>query len=129
MITQISSVNVYVTDQDRALVFYRDALGFEVRMDMGTGSGFRWITVAPHGAQTQLMLYRTTPDMADKWPQVGRWTGMVLFTEDLDSDYRELSARGVRFTEPPRRMDWGGYEAQFADPDGNSFELVQRPNF
>jgi len=51
---------------------------------------------------------------------------MALFCDDLDATYRELSERGVRFTELPRRMPWGGYEAQFADPDGNTFELVQR---
>jgi catechol 2,3-dioxygenase-like lactoylglutathione lyase family enzyme len=126
MITHINSVNVYVTDQDRALSFYRDGLGFEVNIDQQAGPDFRWISIAPAGAQTQLMLYRTTPNMAGKWPLVGTWTGMVLFCDDLDATYRELSERGVRFTELPRRMPWGGYEAQFADPDGNTFELVQR---
>lgn len=123
MISGITHISVPVTDQDRALAFYRDALGFQVREDNAQMPGFRWLVVAPQGAATGIVLYKTGPDGGDLVP--GGWTGLVLATDDLQGDYKRMKSRGVRFTAEPRTEPWG-QEAQFADPDGNLFELVQR---
>lgn len=128
MITRIASLPVYVRDQDRALEFYTQALGFEKRADVPMGPGARWVSVAPEGSQTEIAL--TTPAMMN--PQhglnfealTGRFTGIVFHTPDIAAVHRDLSARGVRFTEPPSAQPWGTY-ANFVDPDGNSFVLVQ----
>jgi lactoylglutathione lyase len=124
MITHIHAITVLVTDQDRALDFYQNALGFVVTADNKMANGFRWITVAPQGAETNLILYKASPNQLDK---VGVWTGMVLYTEDMEKTYTQLTAKGVVFSVEPQKLDWGGVEGQIKDPDGNSFELVERP--
>jgi lactoylglutathione lyase len=124
MITHIHAITVLVTDQDRALDFYQNALGFVVTADNKMANGFRWITVAPQGAETNLILYKASPNQLDK---VGVWTGMVLYTEDIEKTYSQLTAKGVVFSVEPQKLDWGGVEGQFKDLDGNSYELVERP--
>ncbi len=127
MIARLELATVYVTDQDRALLYYRDALGFEVTSDVKWGTDFRWLTVAPRGGQAKLVLMKPTPEMGPPASLVGQRTGIVFYTEEIYRTYQELLDRGVHFTGEPQRRDWGGLEAQFADPDGNRFELVQDP--
>jgi catechol 2,3-dioxygenase-like lactoylglutathione lyase family enzyme len=127
MITKIHSVPVVVSDQDRALKFYRDVLGFEVTADSGSGA-FRWLTVKPKAGQTHIMLTKDSPEQAPMYrlgSRLGTWTGMVLDTDDIRAECARLKAAGVRVTKEPEPQHWGGIEAQFADPDGNTFELVQ----
>jgi len=127
MITNIYSVPVVVSDQDRSLAFYRDVLGFDVTADEGSGD-FRWLTVKPKSGQTCLMLTRppSNPNPAyDLGLRMGKWTGMVLNTDDIKAECERLKASGVRITREPERQHYGGIEAQFADPDGNTFELVE----
>ena len=127
MISFLNTVNVYVTDQDESLRFFRDQLGFVVFDDLFWPNGFRWVTVAPHRyCQTKLLLYKTTEAMTE-YTHIGRSTGMVFFTEDLKKTYTEYKAKGVQFTQEPTIQPWGGLEAQFLDPDGNTYELVQSP--
>jgi len=123
MITHIHSVPIVVTDQDRALTFYRDVLGFEVTADDGAGD-FRWLTVKPAGGQTHIMLAKTSPSLSEMGSRVGKWTGMVLDTDNIERDCELLRSRGVTITRPPERQHFG-IEAQFADPDGNTIELVE----
>lgn len=127
MISFLNTVNIYVTDQDEALRFFRDQLSFVVFDDLIWPNGFRWITVAPHRyCQTKLMLYKTTEQMTE-YAYIGRWTGMVFYTEDIEKTYKEYKSKGVQFTQEPTVQPWGGMEAQFADIDGNTYELVQSP--
>ncbi|WP_081590072.1 VOC family protein [Brevibacillus massiliensis] len=65
-----------------------------------------------------------SPDWAEL---VGKHTGYVFYCEDIQITYEELSDKGVRFTVPPQKQDWGGVEGTFVDPDGNGFELVEQP--
>jgi catechol 2,3-dioxygenase-like lactoylglutathione lyase family enzyme len=121
----LGMVPIFVSDQQRALEFYRDKLGFEVVMD-DPYSGYRWITVAPVKSGPQLILYH--PGMypggdAKLRSRVGSWTGIVFFTDDIHGDYQKLSQHGVHFDDPPSEQSWGGWLASFTDPDGNSFHL------
>ena len=118
-ISHISVVTVQVTDQDEALRFYTERLGFEKRNDMPMGEGMRWLTVAPAGSATEVVLAR---GFGDGGAPLGKATGMVLETDDIDTAYRELSGRGVHFTKQPSREFFGGW-AEFVDGDGNGFGL------
>jgi catechol 2,3-dioxygenase-like lactoylglutathione lyase family enzyme len=121
-ITQVGTVIVPVSDQDRALEFYLDTLGFEKRTDMPYGEGERWVEVAPPGAATTIAIVP---------PREGDPTGVetrVGFTsEDIDADHAQLRAQGVDADEAVMRMgDPVPPMFFFRDPDGNSFLVVQR---
>lgn len=127
---KIGMVPVFVSDQQRALEFYRDKLGFKVVMDnpyTGYGpEGHRWITVAPKKGATQILLYH--PDMnpsggKELKSRIGSWTGIVLFTDDIHGTYKKWKELGVKFDAEPSQQPWGGWETWFTDPDGNRFHL------
>lgn len=122
MITHVQSVSVYVNDQDAAIDFYCNKLGFELRADNLMGEGLRWVEVAPRGGQTVIILVRGYADWSPE--RVGRFSGMVLQPDDVQATYSELSEHGVTFTEAPNQTPWG-WQAQFVDQDGNSYVLVQ----
>ena len=124
MITNIAVTGVYVSDEEKALDFYVNKLGFEKRADEPMGDGLRWIEVAPPGATTRLVLTRGDGDGSTE--KVRKLAGIVFEPDDIDATFRELSARGVEFTEPPTDQPWGGRQALFKDQDGNTFVLVQR---
>jgi lactoylglutathione lyase len=123
---------IFVSDQQRALEFYRDKLGFTVVMDnpyTGYGpEGFRWITVTPGLGEPQLILFNPSmnPEKAvakELERRVGRWTGMIFHTSDIQATYQAWRDRGVIFEAPPNQQPWGGWLTQFTDPDGNQFHL------
>jgi len=121
-ITQVGTVIVPVSDQDRAVEFYLDKLGFEKRADIAYGKGERWVEVAPAGAATTIALIP---------PREGEPTGIdtrVAFTtKDADADHASLRARGVDADEAVMRM--GGPVPPmffFRDADGNRFLIVER---
>jgi predicted enzyme related to lactoylglutathione lyase len=109
-----------VSDQDRALDFYVNALGFEKRIDEPMSAEARWIEVAPAGAEIRLVLF-TAPGLQDR---IGTWGNMVFECDDIQATYEELRGRGVEFTEEPSEQPWGMW-AQFKDVDGNEFGLIQ----
>jgi catechol 2,3-dioxygenase-like lactoylglutathione lyase family enzyme len=119
-ITQVGTVIVPVGDQDRALEFYLDKLGFEERTDVPFGEGDRWVEVAPPGAATTIALVP---------PREGESTGIEtrvgFATEDVDADHADLRARGVDVDEAVMRMgDPVPPMFFFRDPDGNRFLIV-----
>jgi catechol 2,3-dioxygenase-like lactoylglutathione lyase family enzyme len=117
-ITQIGRVILPVSDQDQALQFYLDKLGFEKRVDAPYGEGERWIEVAPPGAATAIALV----------PQEGLPSGIEVsfVTEDADADHAELRSRGVEADETVMRMgDYMPPMFTFRDPDGNRFRMVE----
>jgi catechol 2,3-dioxygenase-like lactoylglutathione lyase family enzyme len=119
-ITQIGTVIIPVSDQDRALEFYLDTLGFEKRIDGPFGDGGRWVEVAPPGAATSIALVP---------PREGDPTGFeVSFaTQDADADHAALLARGVDADAAVMRMgDFVPPMFTFRDPDGNRFRVVER---
>jgi predicted enzyme related to lactoylglutathione lyase len=121
-INQVGTVGVPVTDQDRALEFYVDTLGFEKRIDAPFGEGLRWIEVAPADATTTIALAPApagTPTGVD--------TGIRLTTADAEADHAELTKSGVDVDADIMR--WPGVPLMFSlrDPDGNTLYLVERP--
>jgi catechol 2,3-dioxygenase-like lactoylglutathione lyase family enzyme len=121
-ITQVGTVIVPVSDQDRALEFYLDTLGFEKRIDTPYGEGDRWVEVAPPGAATTVALVP---------PREGEATGIEtrvgFTTEDIDADHATLRARGVDADPEVMRMgDPVPPMFFFRDPDGNKFLIVER---
>ena len=121
-ITHIKTTTVPIGDEEQALDFYINKLGFEVRRDDKMGPDMRWIEVAPPGAQTVIVLARGYGHDADR---VGTFTGLVLEADDIQTTYEKLRDNGVTFSEGPTAQPWGGVQALFADQDGNGYVLVQ----
>jgi catechol 2,3-dioxygenase-like lactoylglutathione lyase family enzyme len=119
-ITGVLTIGVPVVDQDRALAFYVDTLGFEKRLDATAGPGMRWIEVAPPGAAITVALVQSR----DGAP-AGVETGIRLATSDAESAHADLQARGVHVDEVLR---WPGVPPMFAfrDQDGNGLEIVEK---
>ena len=118
MITQIKLVGVCVSNQEEALDFYTNKLGFEVIANEPMQPGVRWIEVAPPGAETHLALF-TPPGLEER---IGTFSQIVFRCTDIHATYEEVHKRGVEFTSLPIEQP-GGVMAQFVDPDGNIFVL------
>ncbi len=112
-ITRIGTVIVPVSDQDRALEFYVDKLGFEKRRDMPFGAG-RWIEVAPPGSPTTIALVPS-----------GVPSGIRLATADAGADHTDLRARGVDVDPEVMRLPDAPPMFGLRDPDGNNLILVE----
>jgi catechol 2,3-dioxygenase-like lactoylglutathione lyase family enzyme len=122
VLTKVRSVGIYVSDQQRALDFYRDALGCDVVADlpMGEGDGAqRWIEVKLPGDDTKLILF--TPEGQEN--RIGEFSNLIFHCDDMERTYEELSGRGVEFPTPPEKASWGQWWAVFQDPDGNKYGL------
>jgi catechol 2,3-dioxygenase-like lactoylglutathione lyase family enzyme len=136
MITNISLVNVYCLDQDKARNFYVDILGFEPRTDVTMGEGFRWVTVA-HPSQPELEVTLMLPgpplkpDAADfirRQLEKGEVGGLGLRVDDCHKTHQELSAKGVEFMQEPSDRPYG-IEAVMRDNSGNWLVLVEPKEF
>ncbi len=122
MISHIHSATITVADQDAALDFYVNTLGWEKALDAEFGPGMRFLTVVPPGATTQLVLGHASWFGPDYTPNKN--TGISLIAPDIDATYETLSQRGVKFKEPVADMPWGARATWFYDPDGNEFFLT-----
>jgi predicted enzyme related to lactoylglutathione lyase len=116
MIKGLKLATVPVKDQDRALVFYVEKLGFRIATDQPMGGGQRWIELTIAGADTALALF-TPPGFEDR---VGTFTGLTFWSDDVEAEHDQLVARGVHIVKPPEKQPWGTYLI-FADLDGNQF--------
>ena len=135
MIT-ISNAQLWVQDQDEALAFYTDKLGWEVRADVTVPElgNFRWLTVGPPAQPdiaVTLMAIPGPPVMdAASAKQLRDLLGkgfagtLFLTTDDVHASYEELKARGVEFLEEPEERPYG-IDSGFRDPSGNQFRLTQ----
>ena len=119
---KIGLVVIPVSDQDRAIAFYTDKLGFEKRADTPFGNGYRWVEVAPAGSPTTIAI---VPPPQGK-PTGNVETGIALHTDDIDGYYADLKDRGVdvdpeisRMGDPVPPLFW------FRDPDGNTLMVVE----
>ena len=119
-IADVRTVGVPVSDQDRALDFYVQKLGFEKRLDAPFGDGNRWIEVAPPGATTTIALVP-----AHDGVPAGVETGIRFMTSDADADHTTMRASGV--DADPEVLRWPGVPPMFAfrDQDGNGLEIVE----
>jgi predicted enzyme related to lactoylglutathione lyase len=133
---KLANAQLWVHDQDEALAFYTQKLGWEVRSDVTLAEmgDFRWLTVGPAGQpdiSVVLMAIPGPPVMDDQTQQqvhdlMGKGFAGALFltTDDCRGSYEELKGRGVEFTEEPEERPYG-IDAGFRDPSGNSFRLTQ----
>jgi catechol 2,3-dioxygenase-like lactoylglutathione lyase family enzyme len=134
---KLSNVSVWVHDQDEALAFYTEKLGWEVREDVTVPEmgNYRWLTVGPPTQPEIAVVLNAVPgppvfdDTTRK--QVldimakGAAGGLFFTTDDCRAAYDELKARGVEFSEEPTDRPYG-VDAGFHDPSGNAFRLVQQ---
>jgi catechol 2,3-dioxygenase-like lactoylglutathione lyase family enzyme len=121
-ITQLATVAVPVSDQEKALDFYVGTLGLEKRLDAPFGPGMRWIEVAPASAQTSIAL----PPLGSLTPGVD--TGIRLTIDNADATHAELRDKGVDVD--PEVLRFGeGVPPMFSlrDPDGNTLYMVEQP--
>jgi catechol 2,3-dioxygenase-like lactoylglutathione lyase family enzyme len=118
-ITDVGTVGVPVSNQDQALEFYRDKLGFELRMDGTFGEGLRWIEVAPPGASTSVALV-----LAGEGNPAGIDTGVRFSTQDAVADHAALRARGVDVDAEVLAFPVPMFTLR--DPDANRLYVVER---
>ena len=121
-------------DPEASLAFYRDALGFEVRGDVGSGQ-MRWITVGPPGQpNTSIVLHppAVDPGISDDERAViaemmakGTYAGINLATSDLDAAFEKVQASGADIMQEPMDQDWGARDFAVRDPAGNSVRIQQ----
>jgi uncharacterized glyoxalase superfamily protein PhnB len=123
MISRLGVACVLVRNQEEALRFYTEQLGFEKRTDI-TKDGYRWLTVAPP-EQRELEIVLHKADTEESLRQVGKQDFYVLYTDDCHKEYESLRARGVEFTRAPQDQPWG-VDAGFLDLYGNEYNLVER---
>lgn len=117
MITHVKFVGVPISDQERALRFYTQQLGFEVATDQPFDDRQRWIELRIAGSQTRVVLF--TPQGHED--RIGSFFNGSLACDDVHATCRQLKARGVDVSEP-QKQPWGTF-ATLKDPDGNQFVL------
>jgi uncharacterized glyoxalase superfamily protein PhnB len=123
MLKKVAYVSLFVTNQDKALDFYTNVLGFEKRIDNPTPSGPRWLTVAVTGQDFELVLWPGTPGKGQ--PVYGRVSAAyTIEVNDCRKMFETLKARGVKFDTEVLEYPWGSV-AVFQDPDGNRLQLRQ----
>nr|WP_047167628.1 VOC family protein [Sphingomonas sp. Y57] len=129
----VQVAGLYVRDQDEALQFYVEKLGFRVHTDVRNGD-YRWLTVQhPEQPDFQLGLFRPQAPMVDDGTAralqeaiaKGAMPPLVLAVEDCRAAHDEMRGRGVEFTQEPIER-YGAVDASFRDPSGNGWKLVQR---
>ncbi len=118
MIKQIATVAVYVEDQRKALEFWTEQAGFELRLDQPMGPSASWIEVAPKGAESCLVIYPKS--MMTNWAEMK--PSVVFVCEDIEGTYETMKKNGVQFKGELQKMQWGTF-ATFLDLDGNEFLL------
>ena len=133
---KISTFNLWVNDQDEALAWYTEKLGFEVRVDVTVAEmgNFRWLTVGPVEQPDIAIVLMPVPGPpmfeAETVEQLralmakGVTGGLFFETDDCQARFEELSSRGVEFTQEPTKTPYG-VDAGFRDPSGNQARLVQ----
>jgi predicted enzyme related to lactoylglutathione lyase len=121
-------------DPDASLAFYRDALGFEVRADVGQGK-MRWITVGPPGQPGISILLAppaATPGITDDERRTitemmakGTYGWILLATKDLDSTFKQVQASDAEVVQEPTQQPYGIRDCAFRDPAGNMVRIQE----
>ena len=134
MITKMSHVLIWVKNQQEALEFYRDKLGFEVDTDAAMGPDFRWLTMRVKGQpgfeiilmepKAGMLLDEESAAQLRSLIDKGVLGGGVFDADDIYKTYEELKARGVEFKGPPSEQSWGTATVM-KDNSGNWFSVSQ----
>jgi len=117
MIRGVKFASIPVADQDAAIAFYTEKLGFRLLTDQPFDSKQRWVELGIPGADTRVVLFRF-----DQGPQPGGIMNVTFWTDDVEGTACELAAKGVEFVMQPKKESWGT-AAIFKDGDGNQFVL------
>ena len=120
-VSKINTVVVPVSDQERAIAFYTKVLGLEKRADIPMGNEYRWVEVAPAGAETSIAIVPPPPGK----PTGNVETGIGLYTDDIDAYHADLRASGADVDDEISRMG-GPVPPLFwlRDPDGNTLMVA-----
>jgi predicted enzyme related to lactoylglutathione lyase len=121
MITHVKFVSVPTRDQDAALRFWTEQVGFSVLSDQPFSEKQRWIELSIRDSDTRVVLF--TPDGHED--RIGGFFNGAFACDDVEATHRQMSERGVAFDSPPQKQAWGTF-ATFRDPDGNRFVLSSR---
>lgn len=121
MITHIKFASIPTADQDRALAFYTEKLGFRIATDQPFDGKQRWIELRIGSSETRFVLFT----MAGEEDRIGRSFNGALAADNVEATYEELRERGVEFVSPPRKEPWGTF-AVLKDPDGNQFVISSK---
>jgi catechol 2,3-dioxygenase-like lactoylglutathione lyase family enzyme len=131
VIRRVTHITVYVRNEDEALAFFTDKLGFKKKMDSAMGPGGpRWITVTPAGqSDFEVTLFNPSTwfkgeEARIATEQIGKQAMIILDSDDIDADYRALKAAGVTIDSGVRDLPWGR-DLVFRDLYGNQYNLVQ----
>ena len=121
MIRGITFVGIPVRDQDAALTFYTEALGFKVTTDRPFTESQRWIELLIPGADTGVALF--TPEGHES--RIGQFQSIAFWCDDVFATCAALKQKGVGFAQEPKKEPWGS-TAVITDPDGNQFALSSK---
>jgi catechol 2,3-dioxygenase-like lactoylglutathione lyase family enzyme len=131
-ITGLDTVAIVVSDERRAIKWYRDILGLSVAyigppepnrdpsVQGSPESPGHWIEMGSPRPMTRVHLCRFEDGHTEPGP-----TGITFLSDNIVEDYSRMKGKGVRFLSAPEKMEWGEWLCQFADPDGNEFDLKQ----
>lgn len=122
VITGIASTSVFVKDQQESLNFWVEKVGFKVICDLKLESNFRWVEIAPRSSDSSINLY---PKSLISKKDLKPMPVIVFRTNDIQSTFNNLKARGVVFSRNPLRSILGIY-AMFKDVDGNEFLILEK---
>jgi predicted enzyme related to lactoylglutathione lyase len=135
MLKQLTHAQVWVDDQDKALAFYTEKLGLELREDVTVPEmgDFRWLSVGVPGQDVSITLMAVPgPPVFDEETRKqildllakGAAGGLFFATDDCQASYEEMKKRGVEFAQEPTEQPYG-IDAGFRDPSGNHFRMAQ----
>ena len=136
MLKSLTTVNVWVHDQDEALTFYTEKLGMELRNDVTVPEmgNFRWLTVGVPGQPDVALVLMAVPGppvfdeetrgQVQALMAKGAAGGLFFATDDCNASYEELKGRGVEFQQEPTEQPYG-IDAGFRDPSGNQMRMAQ----
>lgn len=137
MTISLATCFIAVDDHDRALTFYRDALGLEVRKDVSF-EGMRWVTVgSPDQPDVEVVLEPPLADPsaspADRQAMAellakGLLRGVIFGTDDVDATFEQIRAAGGEVLQEPIDQPYGVRDCAFRDPAGNMLRFTQRPS-
>jgi lactoylglutathione lyase len=133
MIKTIGGTIIYISNQSRAVEFYTQKLGFEVKSNLQFGDNIKWIEVAPKESNSTLSLVepnrellKTDEEINRAKMKIGTDTDVWFYANDIESTYEELKGKGINLTKP-EKQDWGGTMSILKDQDGNLFGLISVP--
>lgn len=121
MIKRIKFLGISVRDQDRALAFYTEKLGFRILTDQQFSPTQRWIELSIAGAETGIVLF--TPEGHED--RIGAFINTSWEVDNVEKTYADLASKGVEFSKPPEKQAWGTF-AIMKDSEGNQIVLSSR---